>query len=408
MRLRMVRRVASKDILSTLRDTRAIVSNLLIPLILLPVVMLGLPFLLGGLFMREATTVTPLGALGLEHAPPELIALIEAQAATLEPVEDPEAAVRDDRYPAAIVIPEGLTEALAAGETVGVPVYRKVGNMRSELNAGKLESAVAGYRQQLVSERLERAGIDPQVLEPLRVVALDASTEAERTSGQLSWLIPFFIAIWTLTGGQMAAIDATAGEKERGTLEVLLVAPVRRIEVVIGKFLATVLFGLWAAVMAILGFVLGGLILRRLFLPGLDAQSAQMVEVMGGQLVVTPLMVLLLIVSAVLLAALISAVLIGVAMFARSFKEAQTYVAPLSFLLILPAIGLQFRDLLGVGDTLYWIPMLNAMVLMDDVVKGAATGTGILITWLSLSVAIALLLAFAYRNFKQEGVLFRT
>ncbi len=404
----MIRRVAGKDVLSTLRDTRAIVSNLLIPLILLPVVMLGLPFLLGGLFLRETTTVTPLGALGLEHAPAELIALVEAQAATLERVDDPEAAVREDRYPAAIAIPEGIREALAAGEPVTLDVYRKTGNMRSELNAGKLEAAVAGYRQQLVSERLELAGIDPALLEPLRIQARDASTEAERSSGQLSWLIPFFIAIWALTGGQMAAIDATAGEKERGTLEVLLVAPVRRAEVVVGKFLATTLFGLWAAVMAIIGFVVGGLVLRSLFLPGLDAASAEMVGMMGGQLTITPTMVALLVVSAVLLAALIAAVLIGVAMFARSFKEAQTYVAPLSFLLILPAIGLQFRDLIGIGEALYWVPMLNAMVLMDDAVKGAATLNGVVITWLSLSLAIAALLAFALRNFKREDVLFRT
>jgi len=404
----MVGRIAAKEILSTLRDTRAIVSNLLIPLLLLPVIMLGLPFLLGGLFQREATTVTPLGVAGLEHAPPELVALIEGQNAVLESVDDPEAAVRDDTYPAAIAIPEGLAAALAAGESAAVTVYRKVGNLRSELNAGKLESAVAGYRQQVVAERLAAAGIDPSVLEPLRVVTRDASTEAERSSGQLAWLIPFFIAIWTLTGGQMAAIDATAGEKERGTLEVLLVAPVRRVEVVVGKFLATTLFGLWAAVMAIVGFVVGGLLLRGAFLPGLDAGAAEMVSVMGGQLSVTPTMVVLLVVSAVLLASLISALLISVTLFARSFKEAQSYVAPLSFLLILPAISLQFRDLIGGGDALYWVPMLNAMVLMDDVVKGAATTQGIAITWLSLSVAVMALLAFAHRSFLREDVLFRT
>ncbi len=408
MRLRMIRRVAAKEVLSTLRDTRAIISNLLIPLILLPVIMLGLPFLLGGLFQREATTVTPLGILGLEHAPPALLERIEAQAATLERVDDPEAAVRDDRYPAAITIPEGLTEALAAGESATLVVHRKIGNLRSELNAGKLESAIAGYRQQVVAERLERAGVDPAVLEPLRVDTRDASTPAERSSGQLAWLIPFFIAIWTLTGGQMAAIDATAGEKERGTLEVLLVAPVRRAEVVVGKFLATTLFGLWAAVMAIIGFVVGGMVLRGAFLPGLDAATSEMVAVMGGQLSVTPLMVLLLVVSAVLMAALIAALLIGVTLFARSFKEAQTYVAPLSFLLILPAISLQFRDLLGGGEALYWVPMLNAMVLMDDVVKGAASPGAVLITWLSLSLVIVALLAFAYRNFNREDVLFRT
>ena len=206
MRPRMIRRVAAKEVLSTLRDTRAIISNLLIPLILLPVIMLGLPFLLGGLFQREAITVTPLGILGLEHAPPELLELIEAQAATLERVDDPEGAVRDDRYPAAITVPAGLSEALAAGESATLVVHRKLGNLRSELNAGKLESAVAEYRQQVVAERLEQAGVDPAVLEPLRVDTRDASTEAERSSGQLAWLIPFFIAIWTLTGGQMATL----------------------------------------------------------------------------------------------------------------------------------------------------------------------------------------------------------
>jgi len=108
------------------------------------------------------------------------------------------------------------------------------------------------------------------------------------------------------------------------------------------------------------------------------------------------------------MAALIAALLIGVTLFARSFKEAQTYVAPLSFLLILPAISLQFRDLLGGGEALYWVPMLNAMVLMDDVVKGAASPGAVLITWLSLSLVIVALLAFAYRNFNREDVLFRT
>jgi sodium transport system permease protein len=408
MRLRMVRRVAAREILSTLRDRRAIVSNLLIPLLLLPGIMLGLPLLLGGLFQREAETVTPLGAEGLDRMPSELVALITAQQATLVPVANADAAVRDDEVPAAIVVPEGFGEALAAGERVTVVVVRKTGNLRSELNAGKLEAAVTAYRQGLVAERLAAAGLDPTVLEPVATSRVDASTEAERSSGQLAWLIPFFIAIWTLAGGQMAAIDATAGEKERGTLEVLLVAPVRRIEVVVGKFLATALFGLTAAFMAIVGFMIGGLVMRGIFLPRLGPEAGDMVAVMGGVLAITPVTILLLVVSALLLAGVVAALLMGVTLFARSFKEAQTYVAPLSFLLILPVIGLQFRDLIGTGDTMYWIPVLNAMMLMDDVVRGAATAGAVATTWFSLLVAIVLLLAFAYRSFGREDVLFRT
>jgi sodium transport system permease protein len=408
MRPRMVRRVAAREILSTLRDRRAIVSNLLIPLLLLPGIMLGLPLLLGGLFQREAETVTALGAEGLERMPSELVALIEAQQATLEAVASAEEAVRDDEVPAAIVIPEGFGEALAAGERVTVAVVRKTGNIRSELNAGKLEAAVAAYRQGLVTARLTAAGLDPTLLEPVTTSRVDASTEAERASGQLAWLIPFFIAIWTLAGGQMAAIDATAGEKERGTLEVLLVAPVRRVEVLVGKFLATALFGLTAAFMAIVGFMVGGLVMRGIFLPQLGPEAGEMVAMMGGVLAITPVTILLLLVSALLLAGVVAALLISVTLFARSFKEAQTYVAPLSFLLILPVIGLQFRDLIGTGDTMYWIPVLNAMVLMDDAVRGAATTGAVAATWLSLLATIVLLLTFAYRSFGREDVLFRT
>lgn len=408
MRWRFVGRVASKEILSTLRDTRAIVSNLVIPLVLLPVVMLGLPLLLGGLFQRETTTVTELAVEGARYLPDELAALIVDQNAALVEVDDALAAVRNDTYSAGLVVPEGFADRIAAGEPVEVAIVAKVGNLRGELNGGKLRAAVEAFRQALVAERLAEAGLDRSVLTPVTIVSRDAASEAERSSGQLAWLIPFFIAIWTLTGGQMTAIDATAGEKERGTLEVLLVAPVRRSEIVFGKFLAVMLFGLSAAVMAIVGFVLGGTVLRRLFLPLVGDGGGEIVAVMGGSLTITPLTVVLLLVSAVLLAAVVAALLLSVTLFARSFKEAQTYVAPLSFVLLIPAIALQFRDLIGAGDALYWIPVYNVMVLMDDVVKGSATLSATLVTWLVMVAVVAVLLAFANASFRREDVLFRT
>jgi sodium transport system permease protein len=408
MRWAFVRRIAAKEILSTLRDTRAIVSNLVIPLVLLPVVMLGLPLLMGGLFQREATTVTELALQGAEHLPAELAVAIEAQAAVLVPVDDAEAAVRADRYPAGLIVEPGFAESIAGGGRGEVVIVVKEANLRAELNAGKLRSAVDAFRRGVVAERLVGAGIDPAVLEPVGVRTRDASTEAERSSGQLAWLIPFFIAIWTLTGGQMTAIDATAGEKERGTLEVLLVTPVRRGEVVVGKFLAVVTFGLSAAIMAIVGFVLGGTVLRRLFLPLIGEQGGEMAAMMGGTLTITPLTILLLVVSSVLMASVVAALLMSVTLFARSFKEAQTYVAPMSFLLIIPAIALQFKDLIGTGSFAYWIPVYNVMILMDDAVKGTTQLAPILTTWGTMAGLIAALLAFAFVNFRREDVLFRT
>jgi len=408
VRWRFVQRIAAKEILSTLRDHRAIVSNLVIPLVLLPVIMLGLPLLMGGLFERETTTVTELAVEGGAHLPAPLRALIEAQNVVLVEVPSAEAAVRADEVPAGLVVEAGFEASVAAGDVARVALVAKTGNLRSELNAGKLRAAVDAYRRGVVAARLVAAGVDPAVLEPIAVDLRDASSEAERSSGQLAWLIPFFIAVWTLTGGQMTAIDATAGEKERGTLEVLLVAPVRRVEVVVGKYLAVVLFGLAAAVMAIVGFVLGGTVLRRLFLPLVGDGGGEIVDVMGGQLTITPGTVLLLVVSALLMAGVIAALLLSVTLFARSFKEAQTYVAPLSFLLIVPAIALQFRDLLGAGDAVYWIPVYNVMLLMDDVVKGAADAGAILVTWGVMAAVVVLLLSFALASFRREDVLFRS
>ena len=408
MRLGMVFRVARKEILSTIRDRRAIVSNLLVPLILLPVMMLGLPLALGGLFARETATVTEIGVEGLERLTPELRSLLGEQNLELAATDAPQVAVQEDTFPVAISIPDGFEDALTAGDRVSVTIYSKTGNLRSELNAGKVQSAVQAYRQSLVTERVREAGLDPAVLEPIGVQTVDASREEEIASGQLAWLIPFFIAIWTLVGGQMTAIDATAGEKERGTLEVLLVAPIRRVEVVAGKFLATLLFGLSAALMAIVGFLLGGAVLRGLVAPRLGAEAREMMQIFGGSIAVDVGTVLLLLGSALLLAGMVAALLLAIAMFARSYKEAQSYIGPLSFVFILPAIGLQFRDLIDVGPAVAWIPILNVLVLMDDLIGGTATAGQVAATWIALALTVVVLLAFSYRTFRREDVIFRT
>jgi len=101
-------------------------------------------------------------------------------------------------------------------------------------------------------------------------------------------------------------------------------------------------------------------------------------------------------------------VLIAISLFARSFKEAQSYVAPLSFVFVIPAVALQFKDLIGLGEGAYMVPVFNALLVMDDIVKGSASASNILVTWVSLAVVIAVLLAFAHRNFTREDVIFRS
>ncbi|MDZ7708562.1 MAG: ABC transporter permease subunit [Trueperaceae bacterium] len=408
MRPAMAWAVARKDVLTTLRDRRAIISNLLIPVLLLPTIMLGLPLLLGGLFQREQASLTQVAVEGQAFLPDALRSALEAERVELIAVDDALGQVRDDDVAVALQVPEGFAEEVTAGDVPRLRLLRKTGNLESELAAGKVTQAIESYRQDLVAERLRSAGVDPAVLEPLTVETRDASRPQERSSGQLSWLIPFFIAIWALAGGQMTALDATAGEKERGTLEALLVAPVRRSEVVVGKFVATLLSGLSAAFMAIVGVLVGGMLLRGVFLPRLGDEAREMAATMGGSLSIGADGIWILLGSALLTAAAVAAMLIAVAMFARSFKEAQTYVAPMTFLLILPAMALQFSDLLDLGSGIYLVPLVNVMVLMDDVLGGAVAGTDVLAAWGTMLAFVGVLLAFALRSFRREGVIFRT
>ena len=405
MRFDFVRHMAYKELLGTFRDRRAIASNLLLPLLVLPVVMFGLPLAMGGLFQREAETVSELAVYGGDHLPAELVAMIEAQHAELVPVADPMRAVQEGDFPAGLSADERFLERLAAGERAPVTVYSKPGNMRSELNAGKITSAIQQYQQSVVAERLAEAGLDPEVLEPIAITTVDARAEPERASGIMSWMIPFFLAIWALIGGQMTAIDATAGERERGTLEVLLVAPVKRIEVVAGKAIATMATGLTAATMAIVGYLVGGLILRSII--AADPELAEVGAMMLGSMSIDLVTIGLLLISAILLSALLATLLMGITMFAKSFKEAQSYVAPLSLVLILPLVALQFSDFFAFNPVIYLVPLLNVLLAMDAIIRGAAEPWLIALTWSSTLVYAGLLLAFAYRNFTREDVLFR-
>ena len=408
MRWPVVWHLARKEILSTWRDRRALISNILIPLILMPVMMLGLPDLLGGIFEGQAVSMTPVAVNGSEHLPDGLRTLLDASLVELTEVEDVESAVRDTDAQAGLVVPEGFGDLIDAGEVPRLSLYTMVGNMQSDLALSKLQTSLNMYRQQLTRESLIAAGVDPGVLEPITFEVLDASTEQQRSSGFLGWMIPFFIAMWALMGGQMVAIDATAGEKERGTMESLLVSPISRFEVVMGKWFSTMLFGLFAAVAAITGYLVGAGIMRGVSTGSESGAMDSFAEVMGGTMTLSPQVLIELLVSAVLLTGFLAALVMTISMFARSFKEAQSYLGPLSFLLVVPAISLQFRDFFDLGMVQYVIPVLNALIVMFDSIRGATDPLGITLTWLSMALYTVVLLIIAHRNFQREDVIFRT
>ncbi|MDV6375321.1 ABC transporter permease [Deinococcus arenicola] len=410
----MVWRIAARDLLSTLRDRRTLAATILMPLILIPALALGLPLLLGNFIGGQQQQRQTVGVVGT--LPLQLRAALERDetadgkivraGVTLIPVTDPRQAVQSGDVDAAIQAPAPLPTR-AGEKTAAMEVYAKLSSLRAQAGAyGKVQDVVDSYNRTLTLDRLKGLGLGADTLTPVTVKPIDASPPQEQRSGQLAFLIPFLMLQFILSGGMATAIDATAGEKERGTLESLLVSPVRRAEVVTGKLLATTITALLSACFSVLGFIVSGLV-ATLFLVGRSGLGADVTASMGGQLTLTPGGTLGMLGLAASAALIISAILIAIGIYARSFKEAQTYIAPLTFVIVLPAVMLQFADFLTLNTAVYAVPLFGAMVSILNIVKGAAEPLQILLAILANVIGASLVSLLALRSFGREEVIFR-
>jgi len=414
LRWNYVWRVASRDLLSTLRDRRTITSTILIPLLLIPLFTLGLPLLLGRFIGGQAQQRQQVGVVGTlpaslraaltrdERAPGGTVTRAGVE---LVPVTDPRAAVQSGEVDAALRAPAPLPTRAGDGSGT-LEVYAKLGNLRAQTGAyAKVQSTVEAYNRELAVRRLDSLGLGAQTLTPVTLAPIDASPEQERRSGQLAFLIPLLMLNFILTGAMATALDATAGEKERGTLESLLVSPVRRSEVVAGKLLATTITALTTALFSVLGFVASGLIARLVLTQG--SATSEVTQAFGGQLSLTVGSALTLLGIVISAALLISAVLIALSIYARSYKEAQTYVTPLSLAIVFPAVLLQFSDFLTLGAGTYAIPLFGSMVAILDIVRGNLTAEHAAYAITANLLGALGLGLLALRSFGREEVIFR-
>ncbi|MBZ9752529.1 ABC transporter permease [Deinococcus sp. HMF7604] len=415
LRPALVWQVAARDLLATLRDRRTLNATIFMPLLLIPLLTLGLPLLMGSLLggqQQERQTVGVSGPLpaalraALERDETLPGGVVVRAGVKLQTVSDALKAVQDGTVDAAVRADGPLPQR--AGDGTGtLELYAKLGNLRAQAGAySKVSDVVEGYNRTLAVERLGTLGLDETALAPITLKPVDASTTQEQRSGQLAFLIPMLMVQFILSGAMATALDATAGEKERGTLESLLVSPVRRAEVVAGKLLATTLTALTSAAFSVVGFLVSSLAMRA-WLSGQPDSVVPMVQALGGQLSLSLGSVLALLGVAASAALVVSALLMALGIYARSFKEAQTYAAPITLLLVLPAILLQFADFLQVGLGVYAIPVIGGQVAILEMVRGAPQSLHVLLAIAANVVGAALLSGVALRSFGREEVIFR-
>lgn len=390
--LRQIWVVFVKEVLDNLRDRRSVMSSLLTPLIT-PALLIAMIMILGRTLMtEEVERPLDLPVIGAENAPGLVAYLRENNIRLVDAPADPEAAVREGEVPVVLVIPPDYGEKLAVGEPAPLQLIADGTRQSSVRPIERARGVINSYGQTLAALRLYARGIDPILLSPLSVERVDVSTPQSRTVLFLSTM-PFLLVMSIFVGGMYVIIDTTAGERERGSLEPLLINPVPRWVFVVGKLLASLPFGY-----AILALTLV------LFGAGFNLIPLEEFTGMQMNIDVRSLMTIFWLSLPVVLLA--SVMQIVVASFTRSFKEAQTYLGFLPLVAGMPGIFLAFAE---VPQALWvWlIPIFSQMEMINQVMRGEALQpNGVLISAVSTLVAAVLLTLLAIHLYRRETILF--
>lgn len=381
--------VCRKELLDGARDRRSIMSALIAPLLWPLMIVLIFNTLAGQRRKSENLKVPIVGASG---APALVDWLRQQQGIEIEEgPENPLEAVREGRADFVVVIPDGFADDFAQARPAEVRLVIDRSERDARASVARIERLIEQYSRQVAVLRLIAHGVSPSVVRPIESKHIEVSSSQKRAAMVLTF-IPMFLVLAAFIGSMQIAIDATAGERERGSLEQLLINPVERLWIVAGKWLACVAFSLASVALT---FTTLWLALRQVSFEqlGLRFQMGTP-EVLGLLCAVAPT------------AFLSSSLQMYVATFARSFKEAQTYVSLLLFLPMTPAMLATF-SVLEPAPWMYPIPLLGQHVLLTDVlareVGSAVPFLTAFVSGLAASLAVVVLTA---RLFRREKIIF--
>jgi sodium transport system permease protein len=313
--------VFAKEILEHSRDRRALFSVLSSSLI-------G-PLLIGFLFFqiakdRRAADDIEIPVAGREHAPHLMKWLGEQPGVTIvDGPEKPEEAVQAGDFDFALVVEDDFGKRFEQSRPATLKIYYDDARTRARPKVDRIRRLISGYSQQISDLRLVARGISPLVSQPIRLKSLELSSAQRRASRVLSF-VPLMLLIAAFAAGISPSVDSTAGERERGSLEPLLINPVSTLAVATGKWMAAAVF---AAAALSVSLVLVLTLLVKLPLGDLGVYFRIEAWQVGGLLA-----------AALPVALLAPAFQMLVACYARSFKEAQTYLGYVMMIPMIPTI----------------------------------------------------------------------
>ena len=378
-----------KEVRENLRDRRTLINSLITGPLMAP---LFFVLIINAAVTREADRaekVLKVPVIGAEHAPNLVAALKRSNIEIVAAPVDPEKAIRDQDSDMVLRIPADYADAWNKGEPAQVELLFDNSRQDSGALVDRVRKMVEGYSSTVGAQRLVVRGISPTVARPIVIASRDQSTPQSR-SGIMFGILPYFFILGAFMGGMPLAIDTTAGERERQSMEPLLINPVARWKIIVGKLMATSAFAMTTVFLGILAFALAG--------RAMPTEKLGIVLNFGPQFIASTLFVM------APLAVLLASLQTFVAAFARSYREAQTYLAVLTFVPVVPTLLL----VLYPTKTQTWMfatPLIGQHVSILGFLRGDTIAfSSLLLCFVTTAIAALLLVWATTRLYEGERV----
>ncbi len=398
-----------KELRDSLRDRRTLISMIVVPTLVMPAIIFGVGSIMGKVIKKARDEVTRIVIVGGADSPGLVASLKEDKRfKVVEDAADYRQLVVDKKVRLALEIPAGFEAALKAGEPKVLKIYHYEGEMKSGMGVSTVERFFRDLREKTIEARLAERGLPAAIVKPFEVQRENIAPP-EKVGGNLfGGFIPYIIIILCFTGAMYPAMDLTAGEKERGTMETLLCSPVSRINIVLGKFLMVLTASIGTMCLSLLSMGVSVMLGGSIFTGGktVAAQGAAAGGAPAFMPSIDPAGIVGVFAMIAPVAVLFAAVLLTLSLFAKSYKEAQSYVSPLIIVIIMPAVvGMLPGIELNAKTAL--VPILNLTLVCKEMLSGVWNWGYIGLIFASSCAYAAVAIAVAVRMFNREDVIFR-
>ena len=389
--------IAKKEFLDMFRDKRTIMRMILIPLLAFPVIIYLVSSLQASQSEKEATKEFVVGYY-LNGQSPAMIERMDTTAhfkfVAYADTTSLSAAVSNDSINLGIWFSSSFDQNYEAREQGEYGVFYRSADMEEY---DRFQELIKIQEEYLVQERLAQNELPAEYVQPLLLNSQggNKSTMTETIAKYAGGILPYIFMAFCFMGCMLPAIDLFAGEKERGTIETLLVTPVNRVHILVGKMIVVTAFGLLSATVSLVG------LLGSLYLMEIDPELNQIIA-----MVITPQLVIMLYALLIPTAIFFAGIMIPVSVYSRSFKEAQSILTPLNMAVIIPTL-VGFLPGIELDYTTAWIPIVNVVLATKAMIAGDPDFGPVIITFVSLIFLSAIAVFISFKQFGKEGNVLR-